>query len=123
MRVGKRFGHGIGFGKLAPALGRIGRGDRLYLRHHLVSFRVGQHDFHAEAGHQPDDTLGNGKGLTVRRTVGPGHGQFFALEIVHTAEVMDQVQHVGHGLGGVIDVALQVDQRGALLEDPFQAVD
>lgn len=30
--------------------------------------------------------------------------------------MVDDVQHVGHGLGGVVDVALEVDQGGLLLQ-------
>ena len=78
---------------------------------------MGQHHVHAEAGHQADDALGHGEGLAVGGGVSPGHGDLLALQVLHAAEVVDDVQHVGHALGGVVDVALQVDQGGLLLQN------
>ena len=48
--------------------------DFLNFRHYIVSFRMRKHYIHAHSGHQADDTLRNGEGLSVRRRVGPGHG-------------------------------------------------
>ena len=78
---------------------------------------MGQGDVHAEAGEQADDALRDGQRLAVAGGVGPGHGDLLALEVLHAAEVVDDVQHIGHALGGMVDVALQVDERRALLED------
>ena len=78
---------------------------------------MGQNHVHAEAGHQTDDALGHGQGLAVGGRVGPGHGNLLALQVLHTAELVDDVQHVGHGLGGVVHVALQVHQGGLLLQN------
>ena len=49
----------------------------------------------------------------------PGHGDFLTLEFIDAAEVVDNVEHVGHGLRRMIDIALQVDERRALFEDAF----
>ena len=92
-------------------------GDLLHLGHHLIALGMGQHHVHAEAGHQADDALGHGEGLAVAGGVGPGHGDLLALQVLHAAELMDDVQHVGHALGGVVHVALQVDQGGLLLQN------
>jgi hypothetical protein len=78
---------------------------------------MGQDDVHAEAGEQADDALRDGQRLAVAGGVGPGHGDLLALEVLDAAEVVDDVQQVGHALGRMVDVALQVDQRRALLED------
>ena len=102
----KGFGHGVGLDKTAAASGRVTPGDLLHSGHDLVPCRMGQNHLHAEAGHQSDNPLGHGERLAVRRTVGPGHGDLLAVEIFHPAKGVDQVQHIGHGLGGVVDVAL-----------------
>ena len=92
-------------------------GDGLHLRHDVVAFGMGQRHVHAEAGEQADDALRHGQRLAVAGGVGPGHGHLLALQVLHTAEVVDDVQHIGHALGGVIHVALEVHQRGALLQN------
>ena len=109
--------HVVGAGEGTAGLGSVLAGDFLDLGHDLVSFGMGQHNVHAEAGHQADDALGNGQGLAVAGGVRPGHGDLLALQVLDAAELMDDVQHVGHGLGGMVDVALQVDQRGLLLQN------
>ena len=58
----------------------------------------------------------HGEGLAVGGGVGPGHSDFFALEVFHAAELVDDVEHVGHTLGGVVNVALEVDQGGLLFQ-------
>ena len=78
---------------------------------------MGQDHVHAEAGHEADDALGHGQGLAVGGRVGPGHGDLLTLQVFHTAELVDDVQHVGHALGGVVHIALEVHQRGLLLQD------
>ena len=78
---------------------------------------MGQHHVHAEPGHQADDALGHGQGLAVAGGVSPGHGDLLALQVLHTAELMDDVQHVRHALGGVVHVALQVHQGGLLFQN------
>ncbi len=78
---------------------------------------MGQHHLHAEPGHQADDPLGHGERLPVGGRVGPAHGDLLALESLRPAEMPEEVHGVGHGLGGVVDVALEVHQRGALLQD------
>ena len=77
---------------------------------------MGQHHVHAEAGHQADDALGHAEGLAVAGRVGPGHGDLLAAQLVHAAEVVNEMEGVGHTLGGVVDVALEVDQGGPLLQ-------
>ena len=95
----------------------VGLGDLLHLGHDLVALGMGQHHVHAETGHQADDALRHGEGLAVGGAVSPGHGDLLALQVLHAAEVVNDVQHVGHALGGVVDIALQVDQGGLLLQN------
>ena len=71
---------------------------------------------HAETGHQADDALRDGKGLAVGGRIGPAHGDALSLELVRAAEAVDDVQHVRHALRRMVDVALEIDQRGALFE-------
>ena len=73
---------------------------------------------------QARHALGHGQGLAVGGAVGPSHGHLLALqvldglvEVVAAAQGVDAVEHVRHALGGMVDVALEVDQRGLLLED------
>ena len=115
--VPEGLGHGVGLGEAAAGLGGVGPGDLLHLGHDLVALGMGQDHVHAEAGHQADDALGHGEGLAVGGGVGPGHGDLLALEVLHAAEGVDDVEHIGHALGGVVDVALEVDQSGLLLQD------
>ncbi len=70
--------------------------------------------------HKADHALRHGQRLAVGGAVGPGHGDLLAPEILHAAEGVDQVQHVCHALGRVVDIALQIDQGGPLLQHPFQ---
>ena len=78
---------------------------------------MGEGDIHAEAGEQADDALRDGQGLAVAGGIGPGHGDLLALEVLHAAEVVDDVEHIGHALRRVVDVALEVHKRRALFED------
>ena len=80
---------------------------------------MGQDHVHAEAGHQADDALRHGEGLAVGGGVGPCHGNLLALQVLHAAELMDDVEHIGHALSGMIHVALEVYQRGTLLQNPI----
>ena len=81
-----------------------------------MAFGMRQHDVHAETGHQADDALRHGEGFAVGGRIGPAHGDLLALELFHSSEMVDDVQHVSHALGGVVDVALEVDQRGPLFQ-------
>ena len=56
-------------------------------------------------------------GTERARGIGPGHGDLLALEILHTAEVVDDVKHIRHTLRRVVNVALEVHKRRALLEN------
>ena len=67
-------------------------GDLLHLGHHIIALGMGQHHVHAEPGHQADDALGHGQGLAVAGGVSPGHGDLLALQVLHTAELMDDVR-------------------------------
>ena len=108
-------GHGVGLGEGTAGLGGVGLGDLLHLGHDLVSLGVSQHHVHAETAHQADDALRHGEGLAVGGAVSPGHSDLLAPQVLHAAKVVNDVQHVGHALGGVVDIALQVDQGGLLL--------
>ena len=110
-------GHGVGLGEGTAGLGGVGLGDLLHLGHDLVSLGVSQHHVHAETAHQADDALRHGEGLAVGGAVSPGHSDLLAPQVLHAAEVVNDVQHVGHALGGVVDIALQVDQGGLLLQN------
>ena len=59
----------------------------------------------AKAGEQAHDALGHAQGLAVAGGVGPGHGDLLALQVLHAAHLMDDMEHIGHGLGGVVHVA------------------
>jgi hypothetical protein len=111
------FFHGVDV--LEGAAGFLGLllGQFDHFGYEVVAFGVGKGDFHAEAAGQADDALGHRQGLAVGGAVGPGHGDLLALELVQAAEMVGQVQDVGHGLGGVVDVALEVDHGGAVGQD------
>ena len=96
---------------------RVLLGDLLDLGHDLVAFGVSEGDIHAEAGEEADNALRDGEGLAVARGIGPCHGDLLALEVLHAAEVVDDVEHIGHALRRVVDVALEVHKRRALFED------
>ena len=115
--VGKGLGHGVGLVELGAVLLAVPAGHLLHLGHHIIALGMGQHHVHAEPGHQADDALGHGQGLAVAGGVSPGHGDLLALQVLHTAELMDDVQHVRHALGGVVHVALQVHQGGLLFQN------
>ena len=99
------------FGVLGGGLERFG--------HQVVTFGMREDHVHAEAGHQGDDGLRNGQRLAVAGGVGPGHGDFFTFEVFQGAEGFLEVQQVGHRLRGMIEIALQVDDGGALRQDAF----
>ena len=96
----------MGYTEGAAGFLRILSCNFLHFGHDLIALGMGQHDVHSHTGHQSDHALGHGKGLAVGRRVGPGHGQFLSLQVLHTAELMDDVEHVGHTLGGMVDIAL-----------------
>ena len=88
-----------------------------------VAFGIGEGDIHAEAGHEADDALRHRERLAIAGRVGPGHRDLFATQIFERAEMVLQLQQVGHRLGGMVDVALEADDAGALVEhaliEPF----
>ncbi len=75
----KGLGHAIGLGERASGEGGVLHGDFLYFAHHLVTLRMCQHHVHAEAGHEGDDALRDGKGFAIGGRVGPRHGNLLAL--------------------------------------------
>ena len=115
--VPEGFLHVVALLEAAAGGRRVLLGDLLDLGHDLIALGMGESDVHAEAGEQADDALRDGQGLAVAGGIGPGHGDLLALEVLHAAEVVDDVEHIGHALGGMVDVALEVDERRALLED------
>jgi len=78
---------------------------------------MSQRHIHAHAGKQRDHALWHRERLAVARRICPGHGDLLAPELINSAEVVDQMLQVGHRLGGVVQVALQVDQGRALFEN------
>ena len=111
------FLHVVGLVELGAVLLAVLAGDLLHLGHDVIALGMGQRHIHAKAGEQADDALRYGQRLAVGGRVGPGHGDLLALQVLHAAEVVDDMEHIGHALGGVIHVALQVDQRGLLLQN------
>ena len=114
--IGKGLGHGSCFVKRAPGFFGLPGGNFLDLGHDLVSLRVGQHHIHAKTGHQANHALGHGERFAVGGRVGPAHGDLFAGQVLDAAEIVDNMEHVRHGLGGMVDIALQVDQGGPLFK-------
>ena len=107
--TGERIVHVVGdTERTARRRGAVG-GPLHRLGQQLVPLRMGEGDVGAEAGEQADDALGHRQRLGVAGRVGPAHGDAAALD--GAAEVLAQPQQVGQRLGGVIDVALQVDHR------------
>ena len=98
--------HVVGYTEGTSGFLRVLSCHFLYLGHDLIALGMSQHNFHSHTGHQAYHTLRYGQGLAVRRRVSPGHGQLLALQILHSAELMDDVEHIGHTLGGMVDVAL-----------------
>ena len=76
-----------------------------------------QRHVHPETGHQTDDALRYGKRLTVTGGVSPGHGDFLAFQVFQRTKVLAQPGEIGHGLGRVVDIALQVNQRRTLRQN------
>ena len=72
---------------------------------------------HSESCHQTDNTLRYGQRLAVAGRISPCHGQLLALQVLNTAEVMDDLFHVCKALCRMVNVALQVDKSRLLLED------
>ena len=116
VRILERFCHGVGDLELAAIGLGVLLGNLHHLVHNLVALGIGQRHVHAKAGHEADDALRDGEGLAVAGAVGPGHGHLLALQVLDAAHLMDDVQGVRHALRGMVDVALEVDQRGLLLE-------
>ena len=110
-------GHAVGLVELGAVLLAVLAGDLFHLGHHVIALGMGQGHVHAEAGEQADHALGHGQGLAVGGRIGPGHSDLLALQVLHAAEVVDDVQHIGHALGGMVHIALQVHQGGLLLQD------
>ena len=123
VRVLESFLHVVGDGELGAGLLAVLLCHLHHVVHDLVALGISEGHVHAEAGEQARHALGHGQGLAVGGAVGPGHGHLFALEvfdglvqIVAFAQGVDAVEHVRHALGGMVDVALEVDQRGLLLQ-------
>ena len=118
------FLHVVGDGELGAGLFAVLLRHLHHVVHDLIALGIGQGHVHAEPGEQARHALGHGQGLAVGGAVGPGHGHLLALqvldrfvEIVAAAQGVDAVEHVRHALGGMVDVALEVDQGGLLLQD------
>ena len=95
----------------------IVRSNGFYFREYFVSLRMSQDNIHPKTCHQTDDTLGNGQRFSVRRRVSPCHGQFFALQILNAAELVDDMKHICHRLCRVVDVALQIHKCRFLFQN------
>ena len=115
--VPEGFLHVVRLVELGAVLLAVLTGDLLDLGEDVIALRMGQRDIHAEAGEQADDALRDRQRLAVGRGIGPRHGDLLALQVLDAAEVVDDMQHVGHALRRMVDIALQVHERRTLLED------
>ncbi len=79
---------------------------------------MGQHHMHAEPSHQADHALRYGQRFSVRRRIGPAHGNLLAPEVVRAAKMSNEVHGISHGLRRVVDIALEIYDGRALLQDP-----
>ena len=118
IRIPEGLRHAAGLRKGSAALLGVPAGDLLNLREHVIAFRMGKNHIHAEPCHKTDHALGHAERFPVAGTVSPAHGQLFPLQILHPAEIMDDLFHIRHTLGRMVDIALQVDQGRLLLQDP-----
>ena len=108
-RVGvlERFVHRADRAERAAGGGGVrGRGREARL-HEAVALRVRERHAGSEARQQHDEPLRHREGLGVARRVGPRHGDALALETL--GELLAQPAEVGQRLGGMVDVALEVD--------------
>ena len=112
--AGKSLFHGVDHPETAPGFLRLFPGQLYHVGNQPVAFGIREIHLHAETGHQSDDPLGNGEGFAVTGRIGPGHGDLFSFQVFERSENTLQVQQVGHRLGRVVDVALQVDDPRAL---------
>ena len=115
--VAERLFHIVSLCEAAAALLSVGFGYLFYLGHNVVAVGMSEHNVHTEAGEQPDDPLRHAQRLAVAGRIRPGHGDLLALEILDSAEIMDDMVEISHSLGRVVDVALEVDEGRLLLED------
>ena len=76
------------------------------LVHQVVALRVGQHDVHAEAGHQRDDALRHRERLAVAGRVGPASSRASCPRSASSPpKRCRQVQQVGQALRRMVEVA------------------
>ena len=78
---------------------------------------MSQNNVHTETSHQTDNTLRNGEWFAIRRRVSPCHSKFFAFQVLNTAELMDDVEHISHTLCRMVNITLQVYKSRSLLKD------
>ena len=110
-------GHGVDLLKGGAGLGGIALGALDDLGHEVVALGVGQGDVHAKTGQQADQRLRAGQRLAVRGRIGPGDGNLLALEVLEATKLVDEVEHVGRGLRGVVGIGLQGDERGTVIQN------
>jgi len=80
---------------------------------------MGEGHLHAEAGQQADDALRHRERFAVAGGVGPGHGDLFSAQGFERTKVVTDLEQIGQGLGGMVDIALEVYDCGPLVQDPF----
>ena len=110
-------GHGADLLEGGAVLGGVALGALDDLGHEVVALGVSQGHVHAKARQQGDEGLRAGQRLAVGGRVGPGDGDLLALEVLQATELLDEVEHVGGGLGGVVGVGLQGDQGRTVVQD------
>ena len=109
--------HAAGHFKCPAALAALLLSQIDHLGNQAVAFGISQADLHAETGHQADNALGHGERLAITGRVGPAHCDFLAAQIFERAEMTFQLQQVGQRLCGMVNIALEIDDTGSLVED------
>ena len=102
----KRFCHIIDLAEAAARSCGIAFCHFNHIRDQVVPFGVREGDIHSKTRHQADDPLRHREGFAIAWRVGPGHGDFFALQCLQRAEVFAQPGEIRHRLGRVVNVAL-----------------
>ena len=82
-----------------------------------VALGVSETDLGTKAGEESDQRLGNGKRLSVGGRHSPGDSNLLALNTFETTVERSDVEEIGHRLSGVVLIALEVDEDGALGEN------
>ena len=78
---------------------------------------MSKNNIHTETCHKSDYALWNRKRFTIGWGVSPCHSKLLALQILNTAELMDDVEHICHTLCRMVNIALKVYKSWSLLKN------